>query len=282
MPTLALHDAPAAFLALVRDHLEAREGENGLLLGFLAALAAKPPAEAPFLARLATGGETVAAAYLTSLNLIASRGMGQAADDLVRALLAAGRTVPGVVGPPEDVDALVDAWCRATGHRPGATIAQGLYELRAIDWPTGIPGAMRAMTDADVDRVAAWLLGFHHDALPHEPYAEAAARANAQARPAQGMTYLWEVDGVAVAMAALARPTRRGITVNAVYTPPGHRRRGYASALVAQLSAEGLARGKDFCVLYTDLANPTSNAIYQRIGYRRVASSKNVRLEASP
>ena len=151
-------------------------------------------------------------------------------------------------------------------------------DRRAIDWPTGIPGAMRAMTDADVDLVTGYLLGFHRDALPHEPYAEADARANAAARPAQGMTYLWEVDGVPVAMAALSRPTRRGITVNAVYTPPEHRRHGYASALVAHLSAEGLARGKDFCVLYTDLANPTSNAIYQRLGYRRVASSKNVRL----
>ena len=55
-----------------------------------------------------------------------------------------------------------------------------------------------------------------------------------------------------------------------VYTPPALRRRGFASALVAAVSAVGLASGKEVCVLYTDLANPTSNSIYQKIGYRPV------------
>jgi predicted GNAT family acetyltransferase len=155
-------------------------------------------------------------------------------------------------------------------------VEQGLYRLDVVTPPSGVPGRMRPMTEADVPLVTAWILGFHHDALPFEPFSDAEARANAIARPAAGMTYLWEVDGVPVAMAALARPTRNGITVNAVYTPAGHRRRGYASALVAALSTEGLAR-RSFCVLYTDLANPTSNAIYQAVGYRPIARSKNVR-----
>ena len=71
-------------------------------------------------------------------------------------------------------------------------------------------------------------------------------------------------------MAGSARPTRRAIAVNAVYTPPEWRRHGYATACVAELSGLLLRRGFEMCVLYTDLANPTSNAVYTRIGYQPV------------
>ena len=269
-------DVPACF-ADVRAHLEAHEGEHALLLGFLSRLAQQPPAEAPFLARAHQGDETVGVAYLTELNLIISRGTGRAAGPLVQALRDAGLAVPGIVGRKADVEMLTEAWVQASGATPAKTVEQMLYELREVVWPTGIPGQMRPMTDADVERVSRWLLGFYQDALPHEPLSEAQARENAAARPAQGLTYLWEVDGRPVTMAALSRPTARSISVNAVYTPPEHRRHGYASALVAAISQEGLNRGKDFCILYTDLANPTSNAIYQKIGYRPISASQNVR-----
>lgn len=279
MPTLSVATHVPDFVAAVKDHLEANEADYSLLLGFLARLAKEPPAEMPFLARYHEGDETLGVAYRTSLNLIVSGGMGQAGDLLMQALRDRGLDVPGIVGPLADVDALAEAWTRASGAVPGKVVEQMLYELRAINWPTGIPGRMRAMTDADVELVTDWTLGFYRDALPHEPMPRDEARKLSAGRPALGMTYLWEVDGVPVAMAALSRPTRRGITVNAVYTPPEHRRHGYASALVAALSAEGLSRGKEFCVLYTDLANPTSNAIYQKIGYRPVSRSKNVRFQ---
>ncbi|MNS77748.1 Acetyltransferase (GNAT) family protein [compost metagenome] len=276
-PALDVGVEPRAFLEAVREDLERHEAENGLLLGFLSRLATEPPAEIPFMAHHPDLG---AVALLTSLNLIVSRGMGEAAPALVQALQARGLPVPGIVGRAEDVDALAIAWAEASGAAPTHSVDQMLYELRHIDWPPGVPGRMRPMTESDVALVTGWVWGFYRDALPHEPYSEAEARENALARPAMGMTYLWERDGVPVAMAALARPTRRGITVNAVYTPLEHRRCGYASALVAALSDEGLKRGKDFCVLYTDLANPTSNAIYQAIGYRPVTRSKNVRFSA--
>lgn len=281
MPTLTVTEDLPAFFSAVRDHLEANEADHALLLGFLSRLAQAPPAECPFIARYHEGEETLGVAYLTGLNLIVSHGMQRAAEPLVQALRARGLAVPGIVGPRDEVEALAAAWTLASGRLPTHAVEQMLYALRTIDWPTGVPGRMRPMTEADVGLVAAWVLGFYQDALPHEPYTEQAALANARDRPAQGMTYLWEVEGTAVAMAALSRPTRRSITVNAVYTPPENRGRGYASALVAAVSEEGLRRGKDCCVLYTDLANPTSNAIYQRLGYRPVSRSKNVRFDSA-
>ena len=65
-----------------------------------------------------------------------------------------------------------------------------------------------------------------------------------------------------------------GITrVGPVYTPPEHRRRGYATALVAAWTSELLRRGARRCMLFTDHANPTSNSIYQAVGYRPAGDS---------
>ena len=74
-------------------------------------------------------------------------------------------------------------------------------------------------------------------------------------------------------------PTPNGIRVGYVYTPPGQRGRGYASALVAHVSQAQLDAGKRLCFLYTDMTNPTSNYIYQKLGYRRVAESIEVKID---
>ena len=79
-----------------------------------------------------------------------------------------------------------------------------------------------------------------------------------------------------VSMAGLSRPTTHGISINDVYTAPEFREKGYASSLVAHLSQYALDHGKEFCSLYTDLANPTSNSIYQKIGYYPVADVMDV------
>ncbi|MGH2521912.1 MAG: GNAT family N-acetyltransferase [Anaerolineales bacterium] len=81
--------------------------------------------------------------------------------------------------------------------------------------------------------------------------------------------YFWE-DPHPVSMAGYGGPTPNGIRVGPVYTPPEQRRKGYASACVAALSQLMLDRGRKYCFLFTDLANPTSNHIYQQIGYEPV------------
>ena len=83
-----------------------------------------------------------------------------------------------------------------------------------------------------------------------------------------------------VSMASYGGRTPTGIRIGLVYTPPRHRRRGYATSLVAEQSRWLLEQGYRSCFLYTDLSNPTSNAIYERIGYRRVADSTEYRLRA--
>ena len=84
-----------------------------------------------------------------------------------------------------------------------------------------------------------------------------------------GLT-LWEVDGSAVSLAGINRPAAGVVRVGPVYTPPGHRQRGYGGAVTTAVSRAALDTGADEIVLFTDLANPTSNALYQRLGYRPV------------
>ncbi len=93
--------------------------------------------------------------------------------------------------------------------------------------------------------------------------------------------YLWDDDGP-VSMCGASGETPNGIRVAPVYTPPGLRGRGYASACVAAVTQAQFDRGRRFCFLYTDLANPTSNKIYQAIGYEPVCDVDEYRFEARP
>ena len=67
---------------------------------------------------------------------------------------------------------------------------------------------------------------------------------------------------------------RVGSRIGPVYTPPEHRSHGYATRLVAELSSARLAMGDPACFLFTDLANQTSNAIYERIGYVKLCDAE--------
>ena len=122
-------------------------------------------------------------------------------------------------------------------------------------------------TEADLPLLAEWAYRFTVDCFGSADQAEAAEMA--QRRVADRDAYLWE-DGQPVSMAGSSRPTTHGITVNLVYTPPQFRRRGYATSCVARLSQLLLDGGWKFCTLFTNLANPTANDIYQKIGYTAV------------
>jgi len=82
-------------------------------------------------------------------------------------------------------------------------------------------------------------------------------------------------------MTGVAAVTPEGSRVGPVYTPSPLRGRGYASALVAAASQAQLGAGRRFCFLFTDLANPTSNEIYQAIGYEPVCDVDEYRFTAA-
>jgi len=172
------------------------------------------------------------------------------------------------------VRAYADAWQHATGKQGVRKAALRIYKLTQVKPVTGVPGTMRRITEADRDLVVEWILGFDRDALNEgleRDEARTVVDRYLQADHAHRGLMLWEVEGTPVSMAGYSGPTPHGIRVSAVYTPPALRRRGYASACVGALSRHLLDRGLEFCFLFTDLSNPTSNHIYQEIGYRAVS-----------
>ncbi|MGH6654995.1 MAG: GNAT family N-acetyltransferase, partial [Actinocrinis sp.] len=54
------------------------------------------------------------------------------------------------------------------------------------------------------------------------------------------------------------------------YTPKELRGRGYAAAATASVTRTAIERGARVVSLFTDLDNTTSNALYQRLGYRAI------------
>lgn len=113
--------------------------------------------------------------------------------------------------------------------------------------------------------VSDWFGRFHAEAIPHSPAEDSTI--TAARRIATDQLWLWERDGRPVSLAVGTVPVAGVATIAPVYTPPEHRRRGYGAAVTAQATRACLDAGARHVVLYTDLANPTSNSIYQQIGY---------------
>jgi hypothetical protein len=186
---------------------------------------------------------------------------------------------PSVVGALPEVDQFVAGWTERTDTTATVRFAQGIYALERVLPVPGASGAMRLQTPQDTELLIDWLRAFEAEAL-HTLGGGGEDRARQvveyRLRAERAGLMLWEDGGVVVSVAGFGGETPNGIRIGPVYTPPELRGRGYATALVAQLSSQLLAEGRRFCFLYTDLANPTSNAIYERIGYGRVCDSAEV------
>ncbi len=272
MPIKTYTDA-SRFLQDTLAALESNEVANGLMLGVCGRLVqhSERIRSAPCLKTVEDEAGLVLAAIMTPpQKLIAYAHQGNLDGGtilLVQDLIREGWSVPGVLGPSQVATKVAEAWSAITGQETRLERRQRLYELREVLTPTPKRGRLRPATPADHDLVARWLYEFHMDILEESDRDE--ADQDARFRIEQGDVYLWE-DERPVSLACRTRPTRRGISIGPVYTPLALRRRGYATACVGELSRLLLASGREFCTLFADLANPTSNHIYQEIGYRPV------------
>jgi uncharacterized protein len=275
------HASGASLLRHAGPFLEEAEAENALILG----ICASPPPErgAPQLWLSIDTPAPVAVAIRTPPHHLAlTRAPRAALVALVDDLQTQRQTLPGVLGPDESAHAFAELWTRASGLRHEVTMRQGIYCVTQVLPPSApAPGALRPASFADVLTVAAWMAGFASDtAIPEAQHPALQQRARSLIEA--GGLFIWEDADGPVSMAALNGPTPHGIRVSMVYTPAVLRGRGYASACVAAVSAHALASGRAFCMLYTDLANPTSNAIYQRIGYSLVCESNMIDFTEAP
>jgi uncharacterized protein len=263
------HEDVDAFLAVAGGFLAAREAEHNLLLGICSTLQARPwPIdEPPDLFVVRSGQAIVLAAIRTPpYNLVLS----EVDEPLALSALAdamADLDLPGVVGPKGHARTFAEHWCRAAGRRPYLAIAERIFRLTAVKAPPKPTGRLRLAGRDDRPILIDWFDAFGDEALPADsPPLDPDL---VDRRIAQGGIFLWDDDGP-VSLAGVGSRTPNGARVGPVYTPPELRGRGYASACVAGASQAQLDAGLRFVFLFTDLANPTANHIYQAIGYEPV------------
>jgi GNAT superfamily N-acetyltransferase len=192
----------------------------------------------------------------------------QAVAELAASLAASGRALPGVNASVAAAGQFAGHWRARTGATAAEHMRNRLYRLGELVPPRPAPpGKARVAGDADQDLLVAWFRAFGREV----PVVADRDRARTiRDRIGYRGLMLWEADGVPVSMAGLSRQVAGMTRVGPVYTPPGLRRRGYAGAVTAAVSRAALDAGAAEVLLFTDLANPTSNSVYQRLGYQPV------------
>ncbi|GAA1718861.1 GNAT family N-acetyltransferase [Nonomuraea sp. AD125B] len=255
---------PEEYAAVAEPFLLGDPVGNTVPLTVLADLRAGTPAKDPRFGWWTVGGQVRGAAFRTPPYPIGLAVMPvEAVAPLVEAL---GRAIPALVGRVELTDEVV----RLMGP-PARTVAERLYRLGTLSVPE-VPGRGRLATPADFPLLVSWYHAFGEEAgLGEGDPAERVAQ-----RLTRRELFVWEDGGAPVALAALSQPAGGVCRIGPVYTPPSRRRRGYGSAVTAHVSQVGLAERGEEVVLFTDLANPTSNAIYQAIGYEPVSDYAHI------
>lgn len=264
-----------AFLDIAGPYLVGREAEHNLLFGIAANLIRDPDramTAPPYFAAVRRDGKVVAAALMTPpFNVVIS---WTADPDAVAALgedLDRGRLpVPGVTAPVEMAREFVERWAARHDVTPRRIIAERVYRVERVTAPRGVPGSVRIAGAADRDLLVDWMDAFLREALLGRDPEQGAAMVDSALQTGTRIFHLWEHDGRPVSVAGVTGPTPNGIRVGPVYTPPGDRGHGFASAVTAAASQAQLDQGRRFVFLLTDLANRTSNKIYQAIGYEPV------------
>ncbi|GLW14457.1 N-acetyltransferase [Streptomyces sp. NBRC 13847] len=246
----ALHTTPLTVLDRLRTH------------------GADAYGRAPVLGRLERAGEVHATFHLLR-GLSLTRLTPEQADALAAQLAALGYALPHVSADHGTATAFAEAWRRRTGATPTLRARLRLYRLAALTPPAPHPeGRGRLVGERDREHLMRWVREFTTDV---GEVVTVDADSWAGTRFADKHFTFWEApDGTPVSMAGSTSLVGGMIRVDPVYTPARLRGRGYAGAVTVEVSRAALAAGATEVVLYADPANPTSNALYQRIGYRPI------------
>ena len=184
--------------------------------------------------------------------------------------------IPAVLGPEPAAEEVARAWTRRRGGSVHPGMAQRIYRLDRVVPPQKAEGALRPARPAELEQAVAWGHAFAEEAGTQF----ATTQQTVERWIRRGELFVWDVAGAPRSIAVAGGRTPRGVRIGYVYTPPEARANGFASNLVAALSQRMLDDGRDFCVLYTDLANPTSNAIYRRVGYEPLMDVRDFEIRA--
>ncbi|MGW6191985.1 GNAT family N-acetyltransferase [Bacillus cereus] len=259
----------------VISFLEKNEQENNLILGVL-----QVAAEPIFMA-VAKQGEEVTVVFLQTVEkqmIVATSEIGEEdIAELAKELTKVYPDIPGFIGNKKVIQKLAEEIAILERKKTTLGMEQGVYELKRVKKKWSGDGIFRAVNSEELPLIEQWIYQFCEDVKL--PTTKEEAKQTAYTLITTNRLFGLEVGGKLVSVAAKTRPTTNNITVNFVYTPKEERKKGYASICVAELSQRMLDEGYKTTTLYTDLANPTSNKIYQEIGYEKIMESVLIFLE---
>ncbi len=265
-----LHSELTAFAEKTRPFLEENEAANNLVLGTITSLLRQPRRRRnrPVLATVEEADEIKMIGVMTPPRKMMLAGLETeiaAAQALAFELKEKGKKVPAIFGPKPLAHTFAQSWNEERPFQDGTP--QAIYALRKVSSFSLPAGQLRNPYAEELDLMTDWIFGFHRDAQTDQSPSLAMQVAGQLMQNRDLFVWVDEQDQPK-SMAAKSRPTANGIAVNMVYTPEEERGHGYASAVVSQLSQHLLDEGNQFCTLFTDLTNPISNHVYQKIGYQ--------------
>lgn len=271
-----VRDDRARVASLADSWLRRDEAVHNLPLSLLPRLREDRPDD--YLAVVERSEEVVGCAFRTPPFKLGLTSMPIAAiEPLAEDVASVYDTLPSAFGPEGVAVAFGDAWVLRRHGSFEQGLRMRLHRLdRVIPPARRAPGQLRAAQERDQEKVFEWAEAFARETKS----VVLGRRDRTQAVFRQGEFYVWEVEGELRSMAAALGATARGVRIGYVYTPQEHRSKGYATTAVADLSNQLLHSGREFCILYTDLANPTSNEIYASIGYKALTDVMDVVFES--
>lgn len=267
---LRQYEDVSQFYARSSYYLLRHEAIHSVMLGICDSLTQNPQKYdyVPYLATV-EADEIIAVAMCTRARpLLLSQcqnlaAMNLIAENLIEYLYSHQQLLPGVNAPIAESQAFASSWASLTGQSYQLKMAIRAFQLEKVQQPSQPPGYLRVATEKDKELLMQWVVAFSDEAVGAPADAESWVNNFLLNQTA----FVWE-DEVPVSLACRTRVTPNGVGISVVYTPSEYRRKGYGSACVAALSEHFLNQGYKYCFLFTDLANPTSNHIYQAIGYQ--------------
>ncbi|MEN1934053.1 GNAT family N-acetyltransferase [Paenibacillus sp. 102] len=255
--------------------LERNEQENNLILGVLQSV------ENPLFMAAAKRNENTILIFLQTerKQMIVAKSVASREEvkEIAKQLVTVYPNIPGLIGEKRVVTQLAEEIAQLEQKKLSIRMNQGIYKLEKVKKQWNEQGIFRQVNDDELPFIEEWVHQFCEDV--HLPTTAEDAKQTAYALVSTKRLFGLEVDGELVSVAAITRPTKSNITVNFVYTPKEARKKGHASNCVAALSQYMLDQGYKTTTLYTDLANPTSNKIYQEVGYEFIMESVLLFLE---
>jgi predicted GNAT family acetyltransferase len=262
-----------------QEWLVKNESHDNLIVGLINSLDKKLiECKKPLLLGLFKGDEIKGLVIQTPPNFILLSHLDdEALKELCVFLIQNSFKLPGARGPVEVMNQFSQMWQQYAGCQSQTIYSHKIYELTEVTPPTPVVGQLQLANQADFSVVRKWLEQFYGQALGGHDKELYDVEETAHRKIRNKELYLWEVQGVPVAMAGVVGSTENGVRISNVYTPKEQRGKGYASNCVAALANKMINSSFTKCYLYADEKNNVSNSMYQRIGFKSIGEATSVR-----